>query len=120
MDRLQFAINKLPTPVNIDAKELDRTEVTASYYTIRDDGQGKEHERKILRQYYELQAKGYKPKFLFIGRKFLESLMYYYYKDTSVVIGDQFMGMQLILDGSDDSYNFKILCDIETEMFYRK
>ena len=72
---------------------------------------------------YRLQFEGFEPNCILLGRKAYEAIVMQQYETTNGQINlDTLHGYKIILDGSDDSYSYKVLCDNKTELLtrYRK
>jgi len=118
MDRLRFY--KESRSISFSGNDIDINDIAMSVYEVVDDGHGEYIMRSIYKEYDELQMKGLVPKFLYMSKKAYENLMCYCYFDAMGLIQDVFMDMDIIVDGSDLTYNFKILCDVKAEFLHRE
>ena len=73
---------------------------------------------EIMKRKYEIEALGFQPKYLFIGKELFETIVVYNQRLTGGISFDEFAGLNVIYSEDFIPTGFKIVCDSKTEFFH--
>lgn len=114
MERLKVATIR---PLTEWDKELKPLSLHAYVYEMYRRQEKEKFIDKVLCNINEIEAKGFKPKYILLGKKAAETVIMKVYSITGGINMETLFGLDVIVDGSDDSYSYKVICDNQTELF---